>query len=235
MVTRNINIMVTVAIIISFADIIIIFKHKDLIFVMDTATQKTFDKIADVWHSLRKRPWMDVVEWARNIKEKVVLDLGSGTGRHSKPLAQENLVIALDFSKKMLDMNQYADYKIQGDISSIPLKDETVDVVLAIASIHHLKKGSRKKVLNEINKVLKPGGEGIVSVWYRHQERFKNIPTSGDVIIPWKFEGKSYPRYYHLFTLPELKKLIEDSNLKLESIHLDTMKRNIFAKIRKGK
>lgn len=226
--------MAATVIINSFGDIIMIFKHKDLIFVMDTATQRTFDKIADVWHSFRKRAWIDVVEWAKNIKEKIVLDLGSGTGRHAKPLSQENTVIAVDFSKKMLDLNEFADYKIQGDISRIPLRNKSVDVILAIASIHHLKEENRKRALNEINRVMKPEGEGVISVWNRHQERFKNIPASGDVIIPWKIGDKSYPRYYHLFTLSEFKRLIEDSNLKLENIYLDTMKRNIFAKIGKG-
>jgi ubiquinone/menaquinone biosynthesis C-methylase UbiE len=39
-----------------------------------------------------------------------------------------------------------------------------------------------------------------------------------DVLVPWTSRGKVFERYYHLFSLPELKKLMNFSGLKIEQL-----------------
>lgn len=204
--------------------------------------RKVWDQIADQWYNFRHYPMKQVKEFAffvakkkpdfssenRSIK-KNVLDIGAGNCRNLLPF-KDNKLFALDISKEMLKNGQKYSKKfdlgiefVQGSASELPFKNNTFDVVLAIASLQCLyKKKEREKSMKEIYRVLKPNGYVLVSSWNRWNKRFfpKNILTS-NIYVPWHRQSGSIERYYHLFTKNELKNLIENSGLDIEN-YIDT-------------
>lgn len=101
------------------------------------------------------------------VKNKVVLDIASGSGYGTKILAESAKMVygvdvnevAVNYSKK-----KYASKNIEylvGDGVSIPLKDNSVDIVITFETIEHIK--DYKKFLEELARVLKPDGLAIVS------------------------------------------------------------------------
>ena len=92
-----------------------------------------------------------------------IVDLGTGTGHHALTLAHryhDATVIGLDLAMGMLRFAQTHTrhdriYWCSGDIESLPLRDNTVDLVYSSLAIQWC---CLKQVLREVNRVLKPGG-----------------------------------------------------------------------------
>lgn len=97
-------------------------------------------------------------------KDLVVLELGSGFGKHTSVIANTgvNLMI-FDISEVALKINNIINcnlYKtIQGSLDSIPLPDKSVDVVISCTSLSY---ANPKKTDHEILRILRPGGHLIV-------------------------------------------------------------------------
>ncbi|MEO8393563.1 MAG: class I SAM-dependent methyltransferase [Chloroflexota bacterium] len=93
---------------------------------------------------------------------KIVLDLACGTGRYGL-IAQERgaqQVIAIDNSPAMLAGNPLRN-RAQATTEIIPLASESVDIVLCGLALGHLPK--LQPSLDEIARILKPGGAALVS------------------------------------------------------------------------
>jgi len=184
---------------------------------------KTFDKIAEEFDKTRIYSWPETVSFIKSMKKNsLVLDLGCGSGRDIKSLLQYNhKVIGLDSSKKMLEIakRKYLKVKfIHANMIKIPLKDNSIDYVICIASFHHLKSNkSRLSCLKEIRRVLKKNGKLFLSVWYKKGKK-------GAYLIPWQNKVK---RYYYFFTEKELKDLFKESNFKIIEL---TKNKNYYIK-----
>ncbi len=199
---------------------------------------ETFDAIAPHFDITRYKPWPESMRFISTLSKGLrVLDLGCGNGRNAIYLAREGMkVIGLDFSKGLIkiaknksEWREVADSValLQGDITSLPLEDESVDAVLYIATIHHLPTPhERLQSLLEVSRCLKPGGSALVSAWAQEQEKFKNeLQKSkenkedgfeyGDIFLPWKMKGgREFQRYYHLFSKEEFADMIDKSSLE---------------------
>ena len=101
------------------------------------------------------------------MKNKVVLDIASGSGYGTKMLAETaKYVYGVDVNEAAIQYarKNYSEKNIEyliGDGESIPLEDNSVDVVITFETIEHIK--NYKKFLMEIERVLKPDGLAIVS------------------------------------------------------------------------
>ena len=92
-----------------------------------------------------------------------IVDLGTGTGHHALTLAQryqDGSVIGMDLAMGMLRFAQtHARHNridwCSGDIESLPLRNNTIDLVYSSLAIQWC---CLKQVLGEVNRVLKPGG-----------------------------------------------------------------------------
>lgn len=101
------------------------------------------------------------------VTDKIVLDIASGSGYGTKLLAEKAKYIygvdvnepAINYSKKHYGANNI-EYLL-GDGESIPLKNNTVDVVTTFETIEHIK--DYKKFLKEIKRVLKSEGLLLLS------------------------------------------------------------------------
>lgn len=99
------------------------------------------------------------------------LDLGAGTGLLALALAPRVAhVTAVDVSEAMVDrLAQNAAKEgltnveaVVGDLRSLPLEDESVDLVVSNYAFHHLDDTGKELALSEVRRVLLPGGRMVV-------------------------------------------------------------------------
>ena len=110
------------------------------------------------------------------ITNKVVLDVGCGTGRWLRlfdKYAKE--IIGLDLSPNQLEFakNKTKAKLICADASNMPLEDNYFDIIYAtwaLSTIKDLTLTTQGKVLDEMERVLKPGGKIILVENDKHSE-----------------------------------------------------------------
>ena len=138
--------------------------------------QYTWDQIAISFDKTRRHPWKQCINFLKTLSRKdIVGDFGCGNGRHTLEIAGHcKKVIAIDLSKKLLNIlkqkiNSFHTIEIiHADLINIPLKENCLDSVFYIASLHNIpKKKQRLQSLKELYRVLKPGGYLYLSEWNR--------------------------------------------------------------------
>jgi ubiquinone/menaquinone biosynthesis C-methylase UbiE len=104
-----------------------------------------------------------------------VLDVGCGTGVLARAaadrVADESQVTGLDLNEGMLAVARRLRPQIdwrQGDATTLPLPDESYDVVMSQFSLMYFP--DRHAAIREMVRVLRPGGRLVVAVWgpYEH-------------------------------------------------------------------
>ena len=101
-----------------------------------------------------------------------------------------------------------------------------IDIIYCIAPFHHLPdEASRIKSLNEMKRVLKTGGQIIMTNWNLNSkttikmvEKRKFKKDGQDVMVPWlNSDGEVLgERYYYAFSVEELEDLFKKTDLQLE-------------------
>ncbi len=112
-----------------------------------------------------------LMETARNIVEKGawVLDAGAGECRY-KEFFRHAHYIGLDFALGDASWD-YGKLDVIGDLLHIPIADNAFDAVICTQVLEHV--CEPKRVLCEINRVLRPGGHLFLSApqwWFQHQK-----------------------------------------------------------------
>jgi len=107
-----------------------------------------------------------VFKFAKEIKNKSVLDVGCGTGRFVEFFSQRGgKVTGADTSENMLakarKKSPMANF-VKADIFSLPFEDKTFDIVICSQVLTHLH--NYKKPLIEMKRVLKDDGIIIIDV-----------------------------------------------------------------------
>jgi SAM-dependent methyltransferase len=98
-----------------------------------------------------------------------VLDAGAGEARF-KTYFRDHLYVALDSGVGEKDWD-YSQVDIQADLSQIPAASDSMDIVLNIQVLEHVSEPF--KILSELNRVLKPGGNLFLTApqgWHEHQQ-----------------------------------------------------------------
>jgi ubiquinone/menaquinone biosynthesis C-methylase UbiE len=105
-----------------------------------------------------------------DLKNKIIADIGCGTGRHWKKIfsREPQKLIGFDVSEGMLKMLQqkFPDaetYHLKNDELN-QLKNESCDIIFSTLTIAHIE--NAEKVLHEWNRILKPGGEIITTDYH---------------------------------------------------------------------
>lgn len=96
---------------------------------------------------------------------EVALDAACGTGRHSAYLCERGFdVIGVDSNRSMLEIAEAkvpaADFRV-GDVDSLPVDDESVDVVVCSLALTHVEQ--LRPVMTEFTRVVRAGGRVVVS------------------------------------------------------------------------
>jgi SAM-dependent methyltransferase len=193
-----------------------------------------WNAIAKIWKGYRQKPWRDVEENINfMLKQKQtskhfmqspkILDIGCGSCRNLLPFAKAGFqCFGIDFSEEML---KYAaglakENKIKLDLKygwaqKIPFPTGSFDYALSIAVIHHLKKEDHLPSLNEMFRVMKPGGTALITAWNHFNPKFWKFLFKKEAFVPWKINDKTYHRYYYFFSFFELKNLIKKAEFKI--------------------
>ncbi len=214
--------------------------------------RETYGTIAQHFHRTRRYPWDEIVRFADGFRKgDVFVDMGCGNGRNAVFLAKRGMIVrGLDRSPELLQLaREFAGQEnvaelctfVEGDVKDMPFADATMGGGLYIAALHHLATQSERLAsLAELERVLRDGGRGLISVWRRDLPRFESLLDvweehplfeRGDVMVPWKTGQNPHPRYYHLFTEDGLLSLLSRSSLRVEKVYRDD--RNLFAVVRR--
>ena len=104
------------------------------------------------------------------MQNKIIVDIGCGTGRHWKKIfeQQPKKLIGFDVSEGMLKILQQkfpgaeTHHLVNDELRE--LKNESCDIIFSTLTIAHIKHA--KKALQEWNRILKPGGEIIITDYH---------------------------------------------------------------------
>ena len=213
-------------------------------------TKKDYEEIAEHFSETRVRLWKDIIFLVDFVKDgDKVLDLGCGNGRLFELFRDKKIdYIGIDLSKKLIEIarDKYKDYPnvkfLVRDALDTGFDENSFDLVYSIALLHQIpSKKYRLQSLNEVNRILKSEGFLILTVWNLWQKKYMRnilktfflkikIPGSTkldfkDTFIPWKKRnGTTINRYYHAFTIKELRKIVKEAAFKI--INIGYTKRN---------
>lgn len=186
---------------------------------------QTYNKIATAFSSTRNKPWDWIQNFVKSLpNEGLILDIGCGNGRNMTNIKEgkNQQFKGVDSCQNFVDISiKNGKDVILGDMCNLPYPDNTFDAILSIASFHHLSTNKRRQEgLQEIKRVLKPGGKILMSVWAltqpKHSKNYNKFEY-GDNIVPWKnkkgvVEGE---RYYYIFQIKELTDLILEQDFHI--------------------
>ncbi|WP_226041253.1 class I SAM-dependent methyltransferase [Natrinema sp. DC36] len=187
----------------------------------------TYDRIATHFASTREYAWPEVeafVDAHATERAGVGLDLGCGNCRHAELLEPRlESVIGLDVSRGLLETGRERALErgfdvelVQGDASTLPLADDSIDIAVYVATLHHLPtRAARRASLDELARVLAPDGRALVSAWSTAHDRFEE--TEGfDTTVEWTLPGgEPVDRFYHIYAPDEFEADLDESDLAL--------------------
>ena len=176
-------------------------------------------------------PHEDMPGIVRLLKDRgasTIMDLGSGTGRHSVYLAKNGFsVFGLDSSSVGIETTRQcladegldADLKLQSMTEQLPYENAFFDAVISVQVIHHADGVTIRKVIQEITRVLDRDGFLFITVpkLKNQGERFEQVEPN--TFIP--LDGPERGLLHHYFTPEELREVFGGFNIA--DIHLDTV------------
>ena len=115
------------------------------------------------------KSWRDKA--VNNLTGNSVLDLGSGTGAAFEHLINYRTT-AIDPDKKMLELNKFEN-KIQGSAENLPFRNNSFDNVFCSFVWRNV--SDTNKALDEIYRVLRPGGKFVLLDMTRPKNSFLKI------------------------------------------------------------
>ncbi len=197
-------------------------------------TREDYNLISEEFSRTRENIWEEMRFLFDNylVSGDKVLDSGCGNGRYY-PLFKEKGVeyIGIDSSKNLIEITNKrypeADFRVE-DALNLSFPENDFNQVYSIAVLHHVpSKELRLKFLAEAKRVLKPGGLLILTVWKFHRTKelflllkYTLLKIIGKSKLDWKdiFEpwGKKIIRYYHWFSVKELRKLVKEAGFEIE-------------------
>lgn len=164
------------------------------------------------------------------IENDKVLDFGCGNGRLSELFKGMKIsYFGVDVSEKLIEIAktryQKEKFLLMNDMP-LPFQDEYFNKIFSLAVFHHIPTDKiRKLYLNELKRVLKPGGLLVLSVWQIPEDKAKHYKKpsggeAGDMLVPFKIEsGKSLvERYVHQFTEDEIVKLVKSCGFEILNV-----------------
>jgi SAM-dependent methyltransferase len=186
-------------------------------------TKEVFERIAPGWYNFRHRSiFMEELEaLAERWQRGKLLNLGCAHGPDFVPFRQGFELYGIDFSREMLKAAREYARKfevgvglVEADVGCLPFVDQAFDWAISVATYHHLQgRQAQEAALGELRRVLKPGGEALITVWNRWQRRFWLKPK--ELSVPWRTKGETLERYYYLFSYREIERLVRKAGFTL--------------------
>ncbi|QIO22686.1 class I SAM-dependent methyltransferase [Haloarcula sp. JP-L23] len=195
--------------------------------------RRTYERIGDHFSKTREFAWPEVESFVDDADGVgTALDVGCGNGRHAELLADvADRVLGLDASRTLLcearDRIGPRVSLLQGDATRLPLRADSVDLAIYVATLHHLPTAAdRRASLDELARVLRPDGRALVSAWSTAHDRFDapaDAETGFDTTVDWTLPGgETVPRFYHIYAPAEFERDVAASGLTRRSMELSS-------------
>lgn len=202
---------------------------------MKRATTETIQSARDAWNSarmlqdpawypneqivrfivkyLKKRSTLD--HWEIRKTARNVLDLGCGTGRHLKLLAEQGFAAhgldvafnSLRFAADWLHSLNLPAYCLVGSSDRLPYRQGAFDVVLSHGVLDHMTFREALATTQEVRRVLQPDGIFYLDLISKQDSGFgQGIPVEKDAfVVPDGSEAGVVQRFYDQ---PDIQKLL---------------------------
>ncbi len=192
-------------------------------------TGEDYNRIAYHFASTRKYNWPNLTLLLKDVQKSDdfrFADLGCGGGRVYELVEDRVDYYGLDLSANLVEIAKKAYPKgrfIVGSVLKTPYENDFFDLVVSVATLHHIPgKQGRQEALDEVYRILKPGGKVIILNWYFWDEPKylklifkeairillgKSQLDLGDFYMPWKSAKKDVlaERYFHAWTARETR------------------------------
>ena len=187
----------------------------------------TYSKIAHTFSNTRSYIWPSVKLFLDTLEpNSIILEVGCGNGKnldYRKDCFNLGLDICTEFCE--ITSKKNIDAVIANNIA-LPIKTNSMDVVLSIAVIHHLSTSlGRLNAVKELVRVLKPGGKLLIQVWALEQPaRSKRKFTDGDNFVEFKNKDGTIceQRYYYIFNENKFRDLFNTIyNIRIIELFLE--------------
>jgi len=186
-------------------------------------TKDIFNQIAPSWYNFRhwSRFRSELGTLASKWQKGKLLNVGCAHGADFLPFVQTFELYGVDFSGEMLKYARKYSEKFNfavnlslADVRHLPYADQSFDWAISVATYHHVRsREERGAALDELRRVLTPGGEAFITVWNRWQPGFWF--NRREMAVPWRKKGQTLYRYYYLFSYSELKKLVKKAGFEI--------------------
>lgn len=183
----------------------------------------------DTWLTPCEESYYYAEKWKRENKRSV-LDLGCGLGRHSILFAKYGFkVTALDISSEAVDYLRKWQKEEDVDIlcktadmsNPLPFADDAFDCIFSMHAAGHTDTAGIKKLIGEIQRVLKPGGTVFMTVCSKEAWAFSyaDFPRVDENTV-LKTEGpeKGVPHFFA--DMDDIESLFSDFDL-IKVRHID--------------
>ncbi len=173
-----------------------------------------------------------------------ILELGCGSWRLYSYLLEhfpkETIeYIGMDISENLIDIARktWWDFEVDDMLDFLEKQEQqSFDFVIAIASFQHIPLyKERLLIMKNIYRILQYDGKVMMFNWSFSHWFFKKYTMQifkafiiwilslftkpiNDIFIPWKENSNTYYRYYHIFFLFELKKLLKLSSFIVQEL-----------------
>jgi alkylated DNA repair protein alkB family protein 8 len=180
-----------------------------------------YDAIAKQWHHTRGKRgvlWPGATKFLQSIPPgSIVADIGCGDGKYFPAIWEAgSYVIGTDISEPLLRMTLDDGQRSEGEITEnrrvgenrkhlrarpavvvadcmhVPLRTNSCDAAICIAVMHHLSTPQRRKrCIEELARIVKPGGLVNVQAWAMDQEEdSRRRFAANDVFVPFNAQPK---------------------------------------------
>ena len=192
--------------------------------IQNTNVKQIYEIISRHFSNSRVYTWSWIEKFIKSFpKQSLILDIGCGNGRNMQ-FSNYNF-IGVDNCCGFLEICREKKFNvIECDMVNIPLRDNSFDGIICIASFHHLSNfENRLQSLKEMKRLIKKSGKIIISVWSINQplKTKKTFNKYGNTIVTYNKFGKIYERYYYIFQINEIKNLFNLVGLLINSHFYD--------------
>uniref|UniRef100_A0A6Q2Y746 Fe2OG dioxygenase domain-containing protein n=1 Tax=Esox lucius TaxID=8010 RepID=A0A6Q2Y746_ESOLU len=131
-----------------------------------------YEEIAGHFSSTRHSPWPRVCHFLSSLEPgSIVADVGCGNGKYLG-VNPEVFAMGCDRSCALVQICSERGFQaFVSDALSVPLRSDICDACISIAVIHHLSTQERRQAaVEELVRLLRPGGRALIYVWALEQE-----------------------------------------------------------------
>jgi ubiquinone/menaquinone biosynthesis C-methylase UbiE/uncharacterized protein YbaR (Trm112 family) len=185
-----------------------------------------FDEIVKVYEGMTESHFWRAVDkyvwgiWGSELQQhSMVLEVGCGNGRISRPLATgRTVVVGVDISRGMLRKAIQEARKhdtdtlfyVMGDAENLPFRDGIFNGCIIYGVLHHL--GSPPDCLKEVSRVMEPGGQ-----FYALENNRSIFRSLFDLLVKLKKLWEEHPSEHYIMGSDEVKSWGRDANMRIQT------------------